>query len=188
MTNTKTQGEIARAELQRRGLIFFDDVMHEVRALPDPRIQNVLAVAAAHNLGQKRLVGGKADALDRKCIDAVESMWLALSGAGEEWAWPAEFDSILASEDADRDFVAATLYAGQAMAGKDGEAAAWAVSRLIDERFPESGGTAEDFVTDCAAPQVQAALGKIRSSIQALRDLGVSAGIISEIRRTFDAG
>jgi hypothetical protein len=89
--------------------------------------------------------------------------------------------------------VAATIYAAEAVARDDPAEAGWAVSRLIDVVFGEVEsdrqlGDADDFVADCAAPQVQSVLSQILSIIQLLERTGLSVDTLETVRRAYDTG
>jgi hypothetical protein len=193
-----THGDIARVDLLKRGLIYFGDVLDEVRALPQPDIRAAVAVAAAHRLVQDQVKKGTVDPLALDCAGAVDSMWALLANWAERadpstWPWRDFLRSLEESEASDRDLVAATIFAGQALATDEPDAAVWAVNRLIEARFaglesPRGVGDAEDFAFECAAPPVQAALQQIRSNIRALVDGGITELKLAELRQANSAG
>jgi hypothetical protein len=198
---SSTWGEIAREEIQKRGLLFFSDVVDDVRSLPQAEIRAVLAVAAAHRLARMRVGDGEADELDRQCAAAIHEMWLLLiagtPSTSGEWPWLLRLREAIHGDgdDEDRDVVAATLFAAQALADGNADAAAWAVSRLIDGCFASvdeearmSTGQVDDFIRECAAPEVQAVLSRLDSAAQALLKSGLSAGTVAKVREAFDAG
>jgi hypothetical protein len=194
-------GEIAREELRSRGLLDFSEVLDEIRSLPRADVRAALAVGSAHCLARMRVGCGEADAVDLECAAAVESMWVLLtererSNAGD-WAWLMRLRERVGSDVGDRDLVAATLYAADALKNDDADAASWAVSRLIDERFSSVDEGAEtvartagvdEFVRDCASPQVQSVLRRLHSVSQTLLESGVSPQTIAAVRSAFDAG
>lgn len=199
-----TWGEIAREDLHKRGLIYFSDLVDEVRTIPRPDVRGVLAVASAHCLARMQVTRSAADGLDLECAAAVDSMWALLiaparSGAND-WAWLARLREHVQGEDEDRDLVAATLYAAEALASNDPNAAAWAVSRLIDDRFASLNEDAETiesatpsaqingFIRECAAPELQRLLRLFRSSADTLLESGVTSRAVVKIREAFDAG
>jgi hypothetical protein len=187
----KTQGDIARAAVLKRGLIYFGDVLDEVRALPDPEIRAVVAVAAAHRLVQDDLAKATADAVTLECVDAVDAMWALLGSWGNgshpaDLPWKEPLDRLEESEAADIDLVAATIYAGRAIATGEPEAAVWAVSRLIDDRFASlesRDGFIADFEAECAAQPMQEALQQIRANIRTLLHAGLREHPLAELRR-----
>jgi hypothetical protein len=106
---TVTWGDLARAELRERGLIFFDDVLAEVRAIDRAEVRAAIAVAAADRLGQERL--RRDAALDRLCTEAIEAMWNILSNgehrpAPEARSWRERLRAFEREEGIDRDEIA----------------------------------------------------------------------------------
>lgn len=78
-----TYGDFAREEMLKRGLLFFGDVLDEVRTLPDTATRAAIAVAAAYRLVQDQIARGTPDAVALECAEAVESMALRrANGAG----------------------------------------------------------------------------------------------------------
>src|SRR5262245_55713940 len=116
---SETAGDRARRDLRQRGLVYFQDVLETIRRLPHAGVRAALAVAAAHQLVQRQVLGGSADAVDRRCAEAVDSMWRVLG------VWPERPDRASSAwlrrlreeptEIADRDAVAATIYAAGAI-------------------------------------------------------------------------
>jgi len=180
----ESHGDTARREIARRGLIYFDDVLDEIRELRDPISRAALAVTAAHDLVERG-----AGPLERTCVAAIEAMWRTLGSATDgvvpansDWLEPlAEAER---SDVADRDSVAATLYAKEAVASGSSAAAAFAVGRLIDDCFArvDAGGTAEDFAEACGSPLVQTALRRIRSELSLLRIHGPTPAQLERLK------
>jgi hypothetical protein len=194
----RTAGETARAQIRKRGLIYFEDVLDEMRSMPNAIVRTVIALSAAHCLLRKEIAENRKDPLLAECLAMIELMWRIVGdprngGATERlrvWlnALPAK-----AGKDLDRDAVAATLYAGKAVADGDAASAGWAVARLVDDCFARVGGNressqqyADDSVTDCAAPRVQTLLNQIRTAIEVLEKKGVSANTLETIKNTFE--
>jgi hypothetical protein len=194
-----TWGAIAKKELGKRGLLYFKEVVDDIRALQRADVRAVLAVAAAHCLSRRRTGRGEPDAVDRECAAAVDSMWGLLTASGSnsvDRSWLKGLRGSFGPDVVDRDLVACTLYAADALGSDDAAAAARAVSRLVDDRFSSlESATAsraratgvEEFVRDCASPQVQSVLRRLRAASQTLLESGVSPQTVTAVRHAFDA-
>lgn len=184
-----------RAELLKRGLLDSNDVLDEIRAIPQAQSRAVLAVAAAHYLARRRLESGKADDLDRQCVKGVDSMWRLLSANTLRSAitlpWRLRLWKLIHrfGEAADREHVAATIYAADALESGSADAAGWAVSCVIDDAWaalrPSTGIftlSDDDVLEHFASPEMQTVLGRFSSTARLLRNEGFSADMVERVR------
>src|SRR6185369_4976689 len=88
-------GQLARAELRRRGLLYFEDVTDEARAWPQ-EARAAVALGAASCVIDQRSREDVADALVTECRRQIPMLWQALvdapDAAGRERirAWMSE--------------------------------------------------------------------------------------------------
>lgn len=186
--------ETVRTALRDRGLLYFKDIHEQIRRC-NPRARSALAVAAADRLVRQRLADADADALDYACATHVDRMWTALTAdptasQPDSASLVPQFIS-MDGPHMDRDSVAATVFAAEALTKGDANSAMWAVARLCDDQDARmAAATAEPstdpttaFIELCAAPESQRLLRALRSSMALVSEQGVSLVTLAEVRQ-----
>ncbi len=148
-----TQGDLAREQVRRCGLLFFSDVQDQIRARLDellPQARKAFALSCAERLMRKH-EGQPPD--DQRPFTlgwrpTLNAMWEGLALESEKSARQAnaaleafhssEFDHEDGQDgpdDADEDAAAASIYACECFLSGDPQHAYWASSRAVDAAF-----------------------------------------------------
>jgi hypothetical protein len=213
----QTQGEVAREAVESRGLLYFGDVLADVKdrlRRMEPKARTALAAACASRLmaSHVSLPTAEQRSLTLLWNDTLAVIWEALFAEHSHSAIARvrqSLETFRASpftggdsqgipDDADEDAVAAAIHSAESLCDSDPAAAFWAASRLVDWAFsqaeaeiepPGSGYSGvEHFIEESAHPAVQRELERLLSGLSLLETRGTDAAVLERLHTSFVAG
>jgi hypothetical protein len=146
-----TWKDTAKETVQRRGDLYFSDVLDRLTAQLSSVAFSVVAVACAERLLSRhlQLPASRHSALHRPC-HPLDCMWVVLAGEPDAGALRAELGRWLQSfydgplnhcdgqdgpDDADHDPAAAVIFAAESLVRDSAESAGYARRRVVDSAF-----------------------------------------------------
>ena len=213
----RTQGELVREAVESRGLLYFGDVLDDVKdrlRRMEPKARTALAAACASRLMASHVSLPTAEQRPLMLLwnDTLAVIWEALFAEHSHSAITRvrqSLETYRASpftggdgqdvpDNADDDAVAAAIHSAESLCDSDSVAAFWAASRLVDWAFsqaeaeiepPGSGYSGvERFIEESAHPAVQRELERLLSGLSLLETRGTDAAVLERLHTSFVAG
>jgi hypothetical protein len=211
-----TWGDLARRALTKRGLLYFGDVLDDIKvrlSRADTRTGTILAAACATRLmrAHSSRPVAEQEPFTLQWAPVVELVWDALDTDRPEpivsrvrqtlegfYASPYDHsDGRDGPPDADEDAAAAAIYTAESLCAVRPDAAFYAASVLIDWAFSEAEnppvaiGTAQtsdsrEFIEDAACPVVQRELHRLIDALATLEREGTGHGVRQRVRDSFE--
>jgi len=184
-----TIGDEAREEIKRRNLVWFEDVLNEVReavTLMDADARASFAIAIAERV--LKVVDHSSSEITSEAsgLEANEliSMTVQVLQHREDVEVSMRtnllYQRLGESECADDDRLASAMYAAKATTSGDPQSVLWATSRLLNAVF--SLVSSGDLVAECAHPLVQAELSRVRLMVSVAQEQEPASPLLERLR------